>query len=139
MIARMQTFKRKLQTVQEEEQELQRQSRKRIQHLQDLYDIPSLADVKYDQWSRKRLDRLLVDYLLRHGYGNSAEKLAERKGIKDLVDLETFSQCQKISDSLEKGETKEALAWCAENRTALKKLGVRGVSIDPRRNGTTIC
>lgn len=124
MISRMQTFKKKLQTLQEEEQTIQAHSKKRIQHLQDLYEIPSLADVKYEQWSRKRLDRLLVDYLLREGYGNSAELLAKRKGIEDLVDLEVFSQCQKIADSLEKGETKEALVWCAENRTALKKLGV---------------
>lgn len=128
MINRMQTFKRKLQTLQEEEQVIQEHSKRRIQHLQDLYEIPSLADVKYDQWSRKRLDRLLIDYLLRNGYSQSAEKLADKKDIKHLVDLEVFVQCQKIADSLERGETKDALAWCAENRTALKKLGVSPIS-----------
>ncbi|KKY25449.1 putative macrophage erythroblast attacher [Phaeomoniella chlamydospora] len=132
MINRMQNFKRKLQTLQEEEQTIQEHSKKRIQHLQELYEIPSLADVKYDQWSRKRLDRLLVDYLLRNGYGKSAELLSQRKDITDLVDLEVFAQCQKIADSLEKGETKDALAWCAENRTALKKLGQNDLEFELR-------
>jgi macrophage erythroblast attacher len=124
MIARMQNFKRKLQTLHDEEQAIQAQSKKRIQHLQDLFDIPSLADVKYDEWSRIRLDRLLVDYLLRAGYSKSGERLAKEKGIEDLVDLDVFVQCQKIADSLNRGETKEALTWCAENRTTLKKMGV---------------
>lgn len=125
MIFRMQTFKRKLQTLQDEEQAIQAQSKKRIRHLQDLYEIPNLADVKYDDWSRIRLDRLLVDYLLRAGYSKSGAKLAKEKGIEDLVDLDVFVQCQKIADSLNRGETKDALIWCTENRTALKKLGVR--------------
>lgn len=125
MIARMQAFHKKLQTLHDEEQTIQAQSKKRIQHLQDLYEIPSLADVKYDDWSKIRLDRLLVDYLLRAGYSKSGEKLAKEKGVEDLVDLDVFVQCQKIADSLNRGETKDALMWCTENRTALKKMGVR--------------
>ena len=124
MISRMQTLKRKLQTLQEEEQAIQEQSRRRIQHLQDLYEIPSLADVKYDEWSRVRLARLMVDFLLRSGHSRSAAELAKEKGIEDLVDLDVFVQCQKIADSLERGETKDALTWCTENKTALKKIGV---------------
>jgi macrophage erythroblast attacher len=124
MISRMQTFKKKLQMLHDEEQAIQAQSKKRIQHLQDLYEIPSLADVKYDDWSRTRLDRLLVDYLLRAGYAKAGEKLAREKGIEDLVDLDIFAQSQKVVDSLNRGETKDALSWCTENRTALKKLGV---------------
>ncbi|MCJ1225387.1 GID complex subunit containing RING finger motif [Toensbergia leucococca] len=67
MINRMQGLKRKMESLHDEEKVLHQHSRKRIQHLQDLYDIPSLADVKYDEWSRIRLNRLLVDYLLRSG------------------------------------------------------------------------
>lgn len=124
MISRMQNFKRKLQTLHDEEQIIHTQSKKRIEHLQDLYEIPSLADVKYEDWSKIRLDRLLVDYLLRAGYSKSGEKLAREKGIEDLVDLDVFVQCQRIADSLNRGETRDALTWCGENRAALKKLGV---------------
>lgn len=124
MIARMQGLKRKMETLQEEEKKIQSQSRKRIQHLQDLYKIQSLADVKYDEWSRTRLNRLLVDHMLRSGFSESAKQLAQDKGIEDLVDIHTFVQCQRIAESLRRGEAKEALQWCAENKVALKKSQV---------------
>ena len=132
MIVRMQTLKRKLQVLHEEEQTIQAHSQKRIKHLQDLYEIPSLADVKYDDWSRVRLDRLMVDYLLRAGYSKSAANLAKEKDIEDLVDLDVFVQCQKVADSLERGETRDALMWCTENRTALKKIGQNNLEFDLR-------
>ncbi|KAJ6123603.1 hypothetical protein N7471_010920 [Penicillium samsonianum] len=94
MISRMQGLKRKMESLQEEEKKIHNQSRKRIQHLETLHKIPSLADVKYDQWSR---------------------------GVEDLVDLDVFTQCQRVVDSLRRGETKEALQWCGENKAALKK------------------
>jgi macrophage erythroblast attacher len=124
MISRMQGLKRKMETLQEEEKKIQTQSRKRIQHLQDLYEIQSLADVKYDEWSRTRLNRLLVDHMLRSGFSESGKQLAEEKGIDDLVDIGTFVQCQRIAESLRRGEAKEALQWCGENKVALKKSQV---------------
>ena len=120
----MQGLKRKLEGLHEEEKVLNQHSRKRIQHLQELYEIPSLADVKYEKWSRVRLDRLLVDYLLRCGYSESAFALAEEKGIRELVDLDVFVQCYAIEQSLRRGSTTECLAWCLENRPAMKKMNV---------------
>ena len=125
MINRMQGLKRKMETLHHEEKALHQASRKRIQHLQDLYEIPSLADVKYDEWSRVRLNRLLVDYLLRCGYGESARALAREKGIEVLVDLEVFVQCHRVEESLRRQNTQECLAWCAEHRPMMKKLDVR--------------
>ncbi|KAJ5728015.1 hypothetical protein N7493_004345 [Penicillium malachiteum] len=121
MIARMQGLKRKMEGLQEEERRIQDQSRKRIQHLQALDQIPSLADVKYDQWSRVRLDRLLVDHMLRSGHAESAKQLATEREIEDLVDIGVFTQCQRIVKSLRQGDTKDALQWCGENKAALKK------------------
>ncbi|KAL4806011.1 CTLH/CRA C-terminal to lish motif domain-containing protein [Aspergillus unguis] len=121
MISRMQGLKRKMETLQHEEKKIHSQARKRIQHLDELYRIPSLADVKYDQWSRVRLDRLVVDQMLRSGYTESAQQLAREKGIEDLVDLGVFVECQRIAQSLRHGETKDALQWCNENKAALKK------------------
>lgn len=121
MISRMQGLKRKMESLQEEEQRIQNQSRKRIQHLEVLHKIPSLADVKYDQWARVRLDRLLVDHMLRLGYSESAKQLAQERDIGDLVDLGIFTQCQRVVESLRQGDTKNALQWCGENKAALKK------------------
>lgn len=108
----------------EEEKILHRQSRKRIAHLRDLHNIPSLDNEAYDKWSKIRLDRLLIDFLLRSGYGTSAKQLAELKDIQDLVDIDVFAQCWKIEESLRNGRTDECLAWCAENKIALKKQKV---------------
>ncbi|QSZ30506.1 hypothetical protein DSL72_000060 [Monilinia vaccinii-corymbosi] len=122
MLARMRGLKRKLNACAEEETRLQQQSQARIKHLSSLYDMKSLDDVKYEEWSRIRLDRLLVDYLLRNGYKESAAALAKRKDISQLVDIETFVQMSKIRDSLCKGRVAEALSWCSENKKELRKM-----------------
>lgn len=127
MISRMQGLKSKMGSLHDEGRVLHQHSRKRIKHLQDLYEIPSLADVKYDEWSRIRLNRLLVDYLLRCGYGESAKALAQEKGIEELVDLDVFVQCHLIEKSLRRGSTAECLAWCTEHRPLMKKLDVSRV------------
>ncbi|PLN74805.1 protein fyv10 [Aspergillus taichungensis] len=125
MISRMQGLKRKMEGLHQEEKKIHDQSRKRIHHLESLHHIPSLADVKYDQWSRVRLDRLIVDHMLRSGYTESAQQLAKEKDIEDLVDLNVFVQCQRIAESLRRGETKDALQWCSENKAALKRSQVK--------------
>ena len=132
MISRMQGLKRKMQGLHTEEKVLHQHSRRRIQHLQDLYEISSLADVKYDEWSRVRLNRLLVDYLLRSGYGESARALAREKNIEDLVDLDVFVQCHRVEESLRRGRsTTECLAWCFEHKPMMKKLDVSSVQTQP--------
>lgn len=97
----------------------------RIRHLEELYEIPSLADVKYEDWSRVRLDRLLVDYMLRMGYVGSARQLAVEKGIESLVDLDEFEAVGRIERSLRVERRLDvALAWCGRNSANLKKMNV---------------
>lgn len=122
MLARMRGLKRKLTACAEEESRLQQQSQSRVRHLGELYGMQSLDDVKYEDWSRTRLDRLLVDYLLRNGYKESATALAREKGIEDLVDVDTFVQMSRIRESLQNGVVTEALAWCQENKKELRKM-----------------
>lgn len=90
----------------------------------ELYTMQSLDDVKYEEWSRTRLDRLLVDYLLRHGYKDSATALSKEKNIQDLVDVETFVQMSRIRESLRNGRVTEALSWCNENKKDLRRMDV---------------
>lgn len=122
MIAKAQTLKRKLEALHADEHMLHRHQRARINHLQDLHDIPNLADVKYHDWSKVRLDRMLVDYLLRQGYVQSASQLAKEKRIEDLVDVQAFIESSRIQHSLQNGRTQECLAWCSENKQTLKKI-----------------
>jgi macrophage erythroblast attacher len=124
MISKMQGLKRKLGGLHEEEMRIHKSNRARLQHLQDLYEVQSLVDVKYDEWSRIRLSRLLVDYLLREGYSESAAHLAASQGIEELVDVEAFVACHKIERNLrEERSTSLALSWCKENSKELKKQG----------------
>ncbi|KAI0128550.1 CTLH/CRA C-terminal to lish motif domain-containing protein [Xylariales sp. AK1849] len=124
MLARMRGVKRKLTGFADEEARLYRHEQARVKHLGEVYGMHSVEDVKYEVWSRTRLDRLLVDYLLRAGYGESARMLAEERGIEELVDVETFAQMARIRESLKRGSVNEALAWCmaGDTKKELKKM-----------------
>lgn len=124
-LSKAQNLKRKLEALHAEERILHRQQRARIQHLQSLHEITSLADVKYEQWAHVRLDRLLVDYLLRQGYTSSARALAAEKHIDDLTDIAVFEECGRIEQSLSQGKVQDCLTWCVDNKQALKKINVR--------------
>lgn len=125
MIQRLHTLKRKMESLHEEEQILHEASRRRLSHLNDLYEMNSLADVKYDQWSAVRLDRLLVEYMVRQGYSESAGALAKEKGIEELVDLGVFDRCERVRRSLKGGNLDECLGWCAEYKVVMKKTDTR--------------
>ncbi|KAI1769533.1 protein FYV10 [Hypoxylon sp. FL1150] len=124
MILRMRGVKRKLTAFADEETKLHRHQEARVGHLGDLYSMHTVDDVKYEAWSRVRLDRLLVDYLLRRGYNESARALAREKGIEELVDLDTFDQMSRIRKSILNRSVAEALAWCAagDTKKELRKM-----------------
>ncbi|KAI1117053.1 CTLH/CRA C-terminal to lish motif domain-containing protein [Nemania sp. NC0429] len=124
MIARMRGVKRKLTAFSEEETRLHRHEEARANHLAELYSMFSVDDVKYEAWSRKRLDRLLVDYLLRHGYVDSARELARQRGIELLVDVDTFELMNRIRQCILNGSVQEALAWCTagDTKKELRKM-----------------
>jgi macrophage erythroblast attacher len=122
MLAKMRGLKRKLTAAAEEEDHLYRQMDARAAHLRELANLNTVDDVRYEAWSRQRLDRLLVDYMLRHGYDASAIALADERDMRDLVDIDTFVVMSKIRKSLEGGSVQEALAWCNENKKELRKM-----------------
>jgi macrophage erythroblast attacher len=124
MIARMRGVKRKLDSHADEEARLHAQAMARIRHLDELYALHTVDDVKYEAWSRRRLDRLVADYLLRHGHNESARQLAAERGMEALVDVDTFVAMSRIRDSLLAGSVTEALAWCADNKKELRKMEV---------------
>lgn len=138
MIARMRGIKRKLSVCADEEARLYRQVDARAKHLGDLQNIHAFEDVKYEQWSRIRLDRLLIDYLMRQGYDESAKALAAKKGIEDLVDIQTFEQMNRIRQRLLNHSVKEALDWCTENKKELRKMDVSLHAPCPYIEGTRL-
>lgn len=141
-LAKAQNLKRKLEALHTEERSIHKSQRARIQHMEELHSIQGLADVRYEKWAHIRLDRLLVDYLLRQGYISAARDLAKEKHVEDLADISVFEDSSRIESALEKGDMKEALAWCNDNKNALKKIDSKLESqlrlqqfIDMRRRG----
>ena len=89
-----------------------------MRHLQDLGRPARDGHV---DWNRGRIDRLLVDYMLRRGNMKSAEELARRAGLAQLTDLHIFAGAQRVVESLQHRDCGEALAWCADQGPRLKK------------------
>ncbi|MBA0841570.1 hypothetical protein Goarm_004056 [Gossypium armourianum] len=89
--------------------------RARLDHLESV-DAENLSE-----WNNVRFKRILVDYMLRMSYYDTARKLAESSKIEELVDLEVFQEAKKVVDALKNQEVGPALAWCAENKSRLKK------------------
>ncbi|RCV35824.1 hypothetical protein SETIT_7G270600v2 [Setaria italica] len=115
LVSRLHGLKRKMEEgARAEEVQVQR-CRARLDRL------ASASTGEDAEWEDMRLKRILVDYMLRMSYYDSATKLAETSGIQDLVDIDVFLDAKRVIDSLQNNEVAPALAWCAENKSRLKK------------------
>ncbi|GAO50489.1 hypothetical protein G7K_4613-t1 [Saitoella complicata NRRL Y-17804] len=125
MIGRMQGLKRKLGKLQIEEQTILTSTKSRLSYLSELSTMTTTTSPTYDRWNQTRLDRLIIDYMLRQGLTSSAASLAQNRGIEELVDVEVFVKARGVERSLraERG-VGEALGWCGENRKVLVKNGI---------------
>ncbi|KAG8004294.1 Macrophage erythroblast attacher, partial [Nibea albiflora] len=93
--------------------------KRRIEHLKEhSSDQPASINL----WKKKRMDRMMVEHLLRCGYYNTAVKLARQSGIEDLVNIEMFLTAKEVEESLERQETATCLAWCHDNKSRLRKM-----------------
>ncbi|EKM57524.1 uncharacterized protein PHACADRAFT_251198 [Phanerochaete carnosa HHB-10118-sp] len=96
--------------------------RERLELLASVESVQSAASPEFDRWADTRLDRWLTDWALRSGKERTARKLAQARGIERLVDLELFSEIRRVEEALKKHSCAEALAWCSENKAALRKV-----------------
>ncbi|TYH76589.1 hypothetical protein ES332_D04G096800v1 [Gossypium tomentosum] len=115
LVSRLQGIKRKLEEGSHAENLQAHRCRARLDHL-DSADAENLSE-----WNNVRLKRVLVDYMSRMSYYDSAMKLAESSNIQELVDIDVFQEAKKVIDGLRNQEVGPALAWCADNKSRLKK------------------
>ncbi|GMP68751.1 hypothetical protein ACSBR2_026768 [Camellia fascicularis] len=115
LVSRLQGLKRKLEEGSRTEHLQAQRCRARLDHLESA-DADNLSE-----WNNTRLKRILVDYMLRMSYYDTAIKLAECSNIQDLVDIDVFNEAKKVIDALQNKEVAPALAWCADNKSRLKK------------------
>jgi len=114
--------------------------KKRLEHLKER---SSPCEAIVQNWRRRRLDRMLVEYFLRCGYYTTANKLANCSELNDLTNigiihinnfttnllisiltkiLDLFMISKEVEQSLDNHETTKCLAWCHDNRSKLRKL-----------------
>ena len=99
--------------------------RERLEHLLALESMQSTNTPEFSRWADTRLDRWLVDWALRNRKERTARQIAQERGIGHLVDIDLFSDIRRIEDALARHSCTEALAWCSENKAALRKVKVR--------------
>ncbi|KAK1396344.1 Macrophage erythroblast attacher [Heracleum sosnowskyi] len=115
LVSRLQGLKRKLEEGNLAEHLQEQRCRARIDHLESV-DLENIAE-----WNNTRVKRILVDYMLRMSYYETAIKLAQSSNIQDLVDIDVFQEAKKVIDALRNKEVAPALAWCADNKSRLKR------------------
>jgi macrophage erythroblast attacher len=93
--------------------------RARLDHLSMLQQLGTKDG--HASWNNVRVERILVDYMLRSSYYDTATKLTEANNLQELVDIDIFVDARKVVDALLNKDCSEALAWCAENKSKLKK------------------
>ncbi|KAJ9116612.1 hypothetical protein QFC20_000545 [Naganishia adeliensis] len=120
---RIKGLKRKIEAIQPSPSEPS-PLKARLNVLSDLQSMTTVSDSdpEWLKWKDQRLDRFMVDYLLRTGKHSAAASYAKERNIENQVDVALFQECARIGSALvDKQSCTEALAWCGENRGTLKK------------------
>lgn len=125
MAEKIQVLKRKAGESISDELQSGEVCKRRLEHLKEHGSAnPNkvISSGSVNQWRRKRLDRMLVEYFLRNGHYNSAIKLANKSDLEDLTNIDVFMVSREVEKSLANRETLKCLAWCHDNRSKLRKL-----------------
>lgn len=94
--------------------------RSRLDHVK--LGIHASTKAEQQVWCRARLDRILVDFLLREGHYKTADQLAKEGGVAGLVNSDLFEGSRQVEIGLRQHSCTAALEWCRANRARLVKL-----------------
>lgn len=119
-VRQVQRLKRKLDAVSNEEREEVHRCCLRFEHLKELGRPERLGHLK---WNEKRINRILVDYMLRRGYMEAAHLLVQSSaGLQGLTDMHLFADTQNVLTAFESKNCSAALQWCHLHATRLRKM-----------------
>lgn len=121
VVENLTVVKRKADESMLDEREAAQVCKRRLDHLKGMFISPE-NKLAINVWKKKRLDRLLVDHLLREGYYDSATRLSEQTDLKDLTNVDLFLVSKRVEEALAAGDTSKCLAWCHDNRSKLRKV-----------------
>lgn len=126
---RLRVLKKKWKEVSESEARALQKCQNRLEHLKTAtldktsrLSSEALMTEQAKNWHRKRMDRLLSDYLLRQSYFNTARLLIKEAEIENLVDVDVFLRSRRILEELDKKNCELGLKFCADNRSRLRRI-----------------
>ena len=70
----------------------------------------------------RRLLRYMIDHLLREGYVDIAQRIADGSGLHIFCDGDLHRMLSSVCTALQQHNCTEALLFCAENRASLAKI-----------------
>jgi len=120
---RLTSLKRKLEEMNAEEEKQVQRCKARLDHL-GLVSVPEeqRAESLLIQWSEARVDRVIIDYMFRQGYYESAISLSREAGAMEFADADVFLRARRVIEDLRQKSCREALEWCSENKSRLRKI-----------------
>lgn len=126
VVERLQVLKRKAEESISDELSAVQSCKRRLDHVRQsivyVTPTPDLQQAYLNQWKQVRLDRMIVEHFLRLGYYDSAERLAVRRNIRDLTNLDTFQTTREVEEDLANHRTAKCIAWCIDNKSKLRKI-----------------
>lgn len=95
---------------------------KRVEYIEKRYDENADAISKW-MWDIERIDRMVIGYLLRGGYLESAKQLAVKSKLTQMCDVDIFERAKKVEDSLLSRDTVPCMEWIQSHKSKLRRLG----------------
>lgn len=63
----------------------------------DIFQANTTDLLKQETWRSQRISRLIIDYLLRSGYFETAQKLAEQANVEDMCNKTVFMIAKQVN------------------------------------------
>lgn len=99
-------------------------SRARLEHMRLLIGSP-MSSAPRGTEMKSRLQRLVMEYMLRQGLFQSAFLAGKESNMGSLLDTEVFTDGLSIFRALHEHSTQTCIAWCLEHKTILRKNKVK--------------
>ncbi|XP_055848626.1 E3 ubiquitin-protein transferase MAEA [Episyrphus balteatus] len=127
VVERLQVLKRKADESISDELAASYVCKRKLEHLKanaspEMKTSYEIWQASVDQWKRIRMDRMVIEHLLRMGYYETAEKLADRSDIRHLTNLDIFQTSREVEEDLANHRTAKCVLWCNDNKSKLRKI-----------------
>ncbi|XP_005184449.1 E3 ubiquitin-protein transferase MAEA [Musca domestica] len=127
VVQRLQVLKRKSDEAIGDELNASFICKRKLEHLKEIVQRDSntseeVWQASIDQWKRVRMDRMVIEHLLRMGYYETAERLANYSDIRHLTNLDIFHTSREVEEDLAAHKTTKCILWCLDNKSKLRKI-----------------